>query len=148
MNIKNIKVYHLFWFVAVIILLIGIINPNETLDINIHDTYFVIGYLHVSFVLFLFYFLNGFGYWSIQKVIKKQLVKSLTLIHSVILIGNFILYWVIFLYGKLFFTNHNSPLFDDFQFVNLACSLGIVLTTFVALPIYIVNLLIVIFRNK
>lgn len=67
MTIKNIKVYHLFWFFAFISLLIGICNPDETLDINIHDTYIVIASLHMAVLLFIFYFISGFAYWLVQR---------------------------------------------------------------------------------
>ena len=50
-NIK-IKVYHLFFAIALIVLFIGIIQKDNTIDINIHDTYFVISYHDVSLVLF------------------------------------------------------------------------------------------------
>lgn len=149
MDIKNIKVYHLFWFVAVIILLIGIFNPKETLDINIHDTYFVIANLHFAIVLFLFYFFNGFGYWSVQKVLKKNLEKYLTLIHCYILIGSFIFYWLIIIYCKLFLSNPSFPLFDDGgQLINITLICEFILIAFVALPIFIVNLSIGVFRKS
>jgi heme/copper-type cytochrome/quinol oxidase subunit 1 len=149
MNIKKIKVYHLFWIVAFIILFIGICTSEQTLDINIHDTYFVIANLHVSIVLFFFYLFNGFGYWSFQKILKKQLVKSLTIIHSTILIGSFVIYWVAFFYGRLFLQNPEFPyFFDSRQLVNIILAYEFILITFVGLPIYIINLLIGLFRKS
>ena len=149
MTIKNIKVYHLFWVVAIISLLIGVFNPEETLDINIHDTYFVIACLHMGVLLFVFYFINGFAYWLVQKVLKKPLLRYLTLIHSVIVIGSYIFYWLILLYCKLFLSNSQFPLFDDGnQLINISLVLEFMLTIFVAVPIFIVNLSIGIFRKS
>ncbi|MFQ6599989.1 cbb3-type cytochrome c oxidase subunit I [Flavobacterium sp. C3NV] len=149
MTIKNIKVYHLFWFVAVISLLTGLFNPDETLDINIHDTYFVIASIHMAVLLFVFYFINGFAYWLVQKLLKKPLLRYLTLIHSVIVIGSYIFYWLILLYCKLFLSNSQFPLFDDGnQLINISLVLEFMLTIFVAVPIFIVNLSIAIFRKS
>lgn len=95
MNIKKIKVYHLFWIVSAIIVIIGLIQinyPDSTVDINIDDTYLVIANSHLAVLLSVSYFLMGFGYWLIQKILKKPLVKYLTIIHCVILIGSFIFY--------------------------------------------------------
>ncbi|MCA1918206.1 hypothetical protein B0A79_17080 [Flavobacterium piscis] len=149
MTIKNIKVYHLFWVVAIISLLIGVFNPEETLDINIHDTYFVIAGFHMAVVLFVCYFISGFAYWLIQKALKKPLIKYLTLIHSVILIGSYIFYWLIILYCKLFLSNHEFPLFDDgSRLISITLAFEFVLIIFVALPIFIVNLAIGILRKS
>lgn len=148
MNIKRIKVYHLFWLVAIIILLIGICNTEGTLDINIHDTYFVVAHLYVAIVLFLFFFLNGLGYWFLQKVFKKQLERSLTVIHSVIVIGSFMIYWMVLFYYILFPGNPDFPLFDNYQLINTFLSCSTVLNIFVALPVYITNLLIGIFNLR
>lgn len=149
MNLKKIKVYHLFWFVALIALLIEILNPDETLVINIHDTYFVIANLHLAIVLFLFYFFNGFGYWLFQKVLDKPLEKYLTLIHSIIVIGSFIFYWLIVLYCKLFLSNPTFPLLDDgSQLINTTVVFEFMLTAFIGLPILIVNLSIALFRRN
>ncbi|PXY46102.1 hypothetical protein DMB68_02625 [Flavobacterium hydrophilum] len=145
---KNIKVYHLFWLIAVIILLIGLFDPDSTLDINVHDTYFVIANLHVAIALFIFYFFNGFGYWSVEKVLKKQLQKYLTLIHTTILIGSFVIYWLVILYSKLFLSNPSFPLFDGSLIINITLAYEFLLIAFVGLPIYIINLLIGIFKTK
>lgn len=151
MTFQKIKAYHIFWITAVIILLIGIAginNPDSTLDINVHDTYFVIAHIHIAVVLSLLYFLMGLGYWFIQKVFKKQLIRYLTAIHIVILIGSFISYWLLMLYFKLFPKDMASPLFDDYQLVNVLLVSQLLLIIFIATPLYIINLLIALFSKK
>jgi heme/copper-type cytochrome/quinol oxidase subunit 1 len=144
---NKIKVYHLFWAVAIIVLLIGLILNDGTLDINVHDTYFVISYRIVSFALFLFYILNGLGYWSLIKILKRRPIKPLTIIHSVILIGSFITYWIIIAYTK--YSVKNDPLdLYNYQLQNIFSSVTAFLIVFVAEPIYIINLLIGLFRKK
>jgi heme/copper-type cytochrome/quinol oxidase subunit 1 len=144
---NKIKVYHLFWAVAIIVLLIGLILNDGTVDINVHDTYFVISYRIVSFALFLFYILNGLGYWSLIKILKRRPIKPLTIIHSVILIGSFITYWIIIAYTK--YSVKNDPLdLYNYQLQNIFSSVTAFLIVFVAEPIYIVNLLVGLFRKK
>lgn len=152
MNIEKIKVYDSFWITAILILIIGFVlsnDPESTLDINIHDTYFVIANYHLTILLFTSYFLMGLGYWLVQKLFKKQLLKSLTIIHTVILLGSFIIYWGAFFYGKLFLQNPVFPeFFDDRQLMNIILIDEVLLIVFVATPIYIINLLIGLFRKK
>lgn len=150
MNIKKIKIYHLFWIVAAIILLIGLVeinNPDNTFDINVYDTYYIIPVFYATFLIFLFYFIMGLGYWLVQKVYKKQLVKFLTIIHSVILIGSFVVYWFVFFYNKLF-VRYYFYFDDNYRLINMTLVLEFLLIVFVATPIYIINLLIAIFRKK
>lgn len=151
MNLKKIKVYHLFWIVAVLIILIGIIqsrDPNTSLSINIHDTYYVIGNFDCTVFLSVCYFLMGTSYWLLQKVFKKQLVKFLTFIHSTILIGSFVFYWIIFFYHPQYQVNENFPLYDDYLSVNTVIIIELLLIVFIATPVYIINLLIGIFRKR
>lgn len=151
MQLKKIKTYHLFWFVGLLNLLIGLVNngPDDTLDINVHDTYFVIAHLHVAIVLFLFYFLNGVGYWAIQSVFKKKLEKSLTLIHTVIVIGSFVFYWLLILFTSVFLTHSNFILSYDVSYIiNMVVVYEFILIIFVAIPAYITNILIGIFRKN
>jgi heme/copper-type cytochrome/quinol oxidase subunit 1 len=150
MDIKKIKIYNLFWLVAAIIILIGLAdinNPDSTFDVNVYDTYYIIPHFYATFVLFLFYFIMGLGYWLVQKVYKKQLIKSLTIIHSVILIGSFVFYWIILFYNKLF-VRYYFYFDDNYRLINMTLVLELLLIVFIGIPVYIVNLLIGLFRKK
>ena len=60
MNPNKIKVYHIFWIVALLILIIGFIqnndHPTANLDINIYDTYIVTQNFDSTIFLFICYF--------------------------------------------------------------------------------------------
>jgi heme/copper-type cytochrome/quinol oxidase subunit 1 len=142
---QKIKIHYLFWLVSLIILLIGLYDMDGTLDINIHDTYFVIPHFDIAVFLSIIYFIYGFGYWLVQEKFKKKLVKILTITHSVILIGSFITYWIVIYYTRLFATN-NFPLFDKYETINITLAICTVLCL-IAFPIYITNLTIGIFRK-
>ena len=143
---KNIKVHYYFWLVSLIILLIGLYDMNETFDINIYDTYYIIPHIYGAVILSIIYFVYGFGYWLIQEKLKKRLVKILTIIHSVILIGSFLTYWIVLYYTRLFATN-NFPLFDNYQTINITLVICTILCL-IALPIYIINLAIGVLRKQ
>lgn len=152
MILKKIKTHHLFLIVSILILLIGMYrntDPNSILDINIHDTYFVISNYVCTLVLFTTYFLSGLLYWLFEKLPQKQLIKPLTIIHSTILIGSFIIYWlIIFLDDKLFLIDPNFPLltYKD-QVINITLVSELFIITFVGMPIFIINLLIGLLRR-
>ncbi|MFH6934921.1 hypothetical protein [Flavobacterium sp. FlaQc-30] len=153
MNLKKIKVYHIFWIVALLILIIGFIqendNPTANLDINIYDIYVVTSNFSSTIFLFICYFIMGFGYWLVQQVFKKQLVKSLTILHSLIFIGSFIIYWIALIYAKLLPPKPEFPqFFSEYQFINSTLVLELLVITFVGIPIYIINLLIGLIRKK
>lgn len=151
MNLKEVKIYHCFWIVSILIVIIGLIKnlsaENDVLDINIHDTYFVISNLDLTVFLSFSYFLNGFGYWIVQKKLNRNLIKSLTIIHSIILIGGFISYWLVLGYSKLFIKKP-FPLFDDYEIINQTLVIITSLIVAIGIPIYCLNLLIGVFKNK
>lgn len=147
MFLKKIKVHHLFLIVSILILLIGMYqstDPNSVLDINIHSTYFVMSNYHCTIILFTVYFLAGLLYWLFEKLPQKRLIKPLTIIHSTILIGSFIIYWlIIFLDDKLFVIDPNFPLLNyKDQIINMTLVSEFLLIVFLATPIFIINLLI------
>jgi len=147
MFLKKIKVHHLFLIVSILILLIGMYrstDPNSVLDINIHSTYFVMSNYHCTIILFTGYFLAGLLYWLFEKLPQKRLIKPLTIIHSTILIGSFIIYWlIIFLDDKLFVIDPNFPLLNyKDQIINMTLVSEFLLIVFLATPIFIINLLI------
>lgn len=149
-NLRNIKTYNLFWSVALIILIIGLIQTNNedtTFDINIHDTYFVIAHIYAALFLSLVYYLMGLGYWIVQKVMKRKLVPVLTIIHSAILNGSFLVYWLLIGYSRAF-PDTSFPLFDNYELINLTLVVLTVLIVLIGQPIYIINLMIGILRKR
>ncbi|MBF4471768.1 hypothetical protein [Flavobacterium sp. HJJ] len=144
--LKKLRFIIAFWIVSLIILIIGLSDMNGTLDINIHDTYFVIPHFFGAIILSIVYFIYGFGYWLVQEIFKKRLVKILTLLHSVFLIGSFLAYWTVIYYSRLFTVN-DFPAFDNYQTINITLVICTILCM-IALPIYIINLSIGVFRKS
>lgn len=151
MNLKNIKAYNLFLITSILILLIGFYrstDPNSSLDLNVHDTYFVMSNYHCTIVLFSLYFLTGLLYWVFEKLPKKQLLKPLTLIHTFIFIGSFVFYWIVIFYSKQLKADPNFPMLNyESQLINITLVNEFLLIIFVAIPIFIINLLIGLFRR-
>ncbi|MBE8726714.1 hypothetical protein [Flavobacterium hungaricum] len=145
-NLQKIKIYHVFWIVSLLIIVIALLLGKEaTVDVNIHDTYFVLGNYDFAIILFFAYFITGLGYWLVQKKLNKRLVNYLVIIHSVILIGSFVLYWGVFFYTKLFI-HSDFPLYDGYLTLNTILVIAFLVIIFIATPIYIINLLIGLFR--
>jgi hypothetical protein len=101
----------------------------------------------LTILLSLLYFLSGFGYWLVKKKLNRNLIKTLTIIHSIIFIGGFIAYWLAFLYCKI---NKNElfPLFDDYEIINKTLIIIFFLIVGLGIPIYITNLLIGILNKR
>ncbi|WP_298312124.1 cbb3-type cytochrome c oxidase subunit I [uncultured Aquimarina sp.] len=74
------KPHLIFLFSIPIILLIGIVSWDATLDINIHDTYFVIAYFHLSILISILFGIIGTGYWIMEKA-NRRLSKWLNWTH-------------------------------------------------------------------
>ena len=150
MILKQLKVYHYFWVLSVIILIIGFYrqnSPDSIINLNIHDTYYVITDLHLSIILASSYLLLGFGYWIVISLLKRKLIIYLTLIHCVILFGSFIVYWIVYFYSNVI-VSKPFPLFDNFALINQILTILILLIVFIGQPIYFVNLLIGILRKR
>lgn len=74
--------YLYLWTVSVISLILAFLNnsPESTLDINIHDTYYVILYKHLYILLAVLYLVIGLPY-LLPVLLKKKLLAWLTHIH-------------------------------------------------------------------
>lgn len=146
----TLKTYYYFWITSLIILIIGLANLNNSdsaVDINIYDTYFVIEHFFLAEILFAGYFLLGLGYWLVEKILKKRLIKILTKIHTSILIGSFFLYWLVIFYAKISF-DESDPFNNSYEIINITLMTLFLLIIFIAQPIYVANMLISIFRKK
>lgn len=121
---KLIEKPHLIFFLSIpLIILIGILSGDNTLDINIHDTYFVIAYLHFAILISIIFGLIGFGYWIIQKV-NRKLSKWLNRIHIGLTFGGTFLVW--------FLNKFYRPEIMDYKFNN---NLSLIITLIVLIMI-------------
>ena len=105
--------------------LTGIILGDSTLDINVHDTYFVVAHFHlVMGISALYGMFAGIYHWY-PKMFKRMLNKNLGYVHFWVTVvcayGVFFPMHFIGLAGlpRRYYTNTNFPLFDDLQNVNV-----------------------------
>ena len=139
------KPYYLFAVAAAILFIVGMFIPQSTMDIHLHDTYFVFS------SRFFFWFLSILllGYFLLYLATDTMLYsKKLTWIHVVITV----VYIIIFiLYSRSFSNNVGMPrrYYDYgngfnayFHFQQEARTLRLTTLTFIlAQLLYVINLL-------
>ena len=105
--------------------LTGIILGDSTLDINVHDTYFVVAHFHLVMGISALYGMFAGIYHWFPKMFGRMLNKRLGYIHfwvtAVSAYGVFFPMHFIGMAGlpRRYYTNTNFPLFDDLQNVNV-----------------------------
>ena len=57
----------LFSATTALIILLGILTTNETLDIQLHDTYFIIEYLHLAIIISFLTGLTALTYYGLER---------------------------------------------------------------------------------
>lgn len=75
-------------------MLVGVLNGDTVLDINVHDTYFVIVYLHFAILISILFGIIGVGYWVMQKT-NRKLSKWLNLTHIGLTFGTPLAVWIL-----------------------------------------------------
>lgn len=78
---KIISKPHLFFFGLVpLFIILALISRDKTIDISVHDTYFVISNYHICLFSAIFYAMIGINYFSLQWS-NKPPKKWLTIVH-------------------------------------------------------------------
>lgn len=89
MNTITLKPYLFFWILSPVFFMIGYFSDENTFDINIHDTYYVVEHGFVNTALSVFCAITGLGYWFAIRLSGKLLIW-LTIIHILsVIIGIF-----------------------------------------------------------
>lgn len=147
MKLDKIKVYHYFWTIAIAILIIGLSTQNKMTDVNFGDTYYVISNLHAGILFSVCYALLGLGYWFVLGLLKKPMIKWMTILHTGILMLGFIFYWMVVFYAALK-TDNDSASLQYYVLVNTTLVIELLIILFFAQPLYIANFLYSIFRKR
>lgn len=98
-------------FIATIpfVLVIGYLSGDATLDVNVHDTYFVTARSIIAYSTALILGLYAFGYWLIGRF-NRHLSKGLNILHvGLVYIGALIL-WLL---SQLFRSDVMEYRFND-----------------------------------
>ncbi|WP_083823635.1 cbb3-type cytochrome c oxidase subunit I [Ochrovirga pacifica] len=136
---KNI---HILWFAYSYrnynIFFYGIVIKKNAVDINIHDTYYVVTHINILKLIPLVFAIIGIIYWLLIKY-NRKISNSLTLIHFVLTT----LGCVILIYPKLFISNSEGILHSD---INEVMSFGFVVILFSQL-VFLINIMIGILRK-
>ena len=137
------KPYFLLFAIVILFLILGFFVDNKSiLDLNVHDTYYIIAHNHLYWLLTIIMFLLLIVYCFLNKL-KVNLVVILSKIHIygtlVSIIGMFFPY-------SLILKPSNFPLYDDMQNVNLCVSISGLLFLLLQL-LFIINIFVAIIKK-
>jgi heme/copper-type cytochrome/quinol oxidase subunit 1 len=139
---KKFKAYYLLLITSLILLLLGLLIDEGTLDINVHDTYYIIAHSHLYTMLFVFLFFIFTICFSLDKTkinIGSPFFKVYIFGTLISLIGLLIPY-------SIFYSDSKFPLFDISQYVNLSRTISILV--FLMLQIlFIINIFVILIKK-
>ena len=134
--------------------LTGIILGDSALDINVHDTYFVVAHFHLVMGISALYGLfAGVYHWFPKMFEGRMLNKNLGYIHFwVTIIGAYGVFFPMHFIGmaglpRRYYTNTAFPYFDDLADVNVVISIFAFITAAAQL-VFLYNFLVSIFYGK
>jgi heme/copper-type cytochrome/quinol oxidase subunit 1 len=99
-------------FVGVLFLLVGFLSDG-TLDLANHDTYYVIAYQHIFWMLALLFFGFGLTHWLLEQV-KIHLNRTLSFVHFML---SFVLISVVS-FLLLSYKNKTQSTYSDYSVYN------------------------------
>ncbi len=133
--------------------LTGIILGDSTLDINVHDTYFVIAHFHLVMGISALYGLLAGVYHWFPKMFGRMMNKNLGYVHFwVTAVGAYGVFFPMHFIGmaglpRRYYTNTAFPYFDDLADVNVIITIFAIITAAVQL-VFLYNFFSSIFFGK
>ena len=134
--------------------LTGIVVGDSALDINVHDTYFVVAHFHLVMGISAVYgFLAGIYHWFPKMFHGRLMNKKLGYIHFwITAIGAYGIFFPMHFVGlaglpRRYYTNTEFPYFDDLHDINVVMSLFAIMTVLVQL-VFLYNFIHSIFYGK
>lgn len=133
--------------------LTGIILGDSALDINVHDTYFVVAHFHlVMGISALYGLLAGVYHWY-PKMFGRMMNKNLGYLHFwITVVGAYGIFFPMHFVGmaglpRRYYTNTAFPYFDDLADINVVITIFAIITAAAQL-IFLYNFFVNIFYGK
>jgi len=133
--------------------LTGIILGDSALDINVHDTYFVVAHFHLVMGISALYGLFAGVYHWFPRMFGRMMNKNLGYIHFwVTAIGAYGIFFPMHFVGmaglpRRYYTNTAFPYFDDLANINVVITIFAIITAAVQL-VFLYNFISSIFYGK
>ncbi|NJB83887.1 cytochrome c oxidase subunit I [Wenyingzhuangia aestuarii] len=133
--------------------LTGIVLGDSALDINVHDTYFVVAHFHLVMGVSAIYGMYAGIYHWFPKMYGRMMNKTLGYVHfwitAIAAYGVFFPMHFIGLAGlpRRYYTNTNFPLFDDLANVNQVMTIFAIIGG-IAQIVFLVNYFMSIYKGK
>lgn len=138
---KNLKLYFLLLLLSIAFLIGGFLSKDETLDINVHDTYYVIAYNHLYYLISIVAFLFFLVYWIFDKI-KFDLIKPFIIVH---VSGTLLSVLGLCFPYYLIFETSEFPFFDNSDKINLCLTISAILF-YVFQLVFLLNILITLIK--
>lgn len=133
--------------------LTGIVVGDSTLDINVHDTYFVVAHFHLVMGISALYGMFAGIYHWFPKMFGKMMNKNLGYIHFwITIIGAYGVFFPMHFVGmaglpRRYYNNTAFPYFDDLADINVLISVFAIIAALVQL-VFLYNFIHSIFFGK
>lgn len=134
--------------------LTGIVVGDSALDINVHDTYFVVAHFHLVMGVSAAYgFLAGIYHWFPKMFSGRLMNKQLGYIHFwVTAVGAYGIFFPMHFVGlaglpRRYYTNSEFPYFDDLHDINVVMTIFAIITISVQV-VFVYNFIHSIFYGK
>lgn len=150
MNWISEKPFILFLVLIPIIMIVGFINRKETLDINVHATYYVINNLHLAILISIFMIILAFGYF-LSTIYSIPLINWMTISHVLITIFGIFLIYVLFK-TQLYFESKKNTIESILKYSKIIKRINLTLFSILGITIlsqfiFLINVIIG-FKNK
>lgn len=133
--------------------LTGLVLGDSTLDINVHDTYFVVAHFHLVMGISALYGMFAGIYHWFPKMFGRMMNKNLGFIHFwITIIGAYGVFFPMHFVGmaglpRRYYDNTAFPYFDDLADINVLITVFAIITALVQL-VFLYNFIYSIFYGK
>ncbi len=133
--------------------LTGIWLGNSTIDIQLHDTYFVVAHFHIVMGIAAFFGMFAGIYHWFPRMFGRMMNTNLAYIHfAITFVGSYLIFWPMHFQGlagvpRRYYTNNNFEIFAVFNGMNKVISIAAIIVFF-AQFLFLVNFFWSIFKGK